>query len=73
THTFKVKMACSGCSGAVTKALGRVKGVEKVDIDMDNQKVIVTGTAPHDTILEAIRATGKEAHPDLEKEAVSSA
>ncbi|KAI9292009.1 copper transport protein ATOX1-like protein [Neoconidiobolus thromboides FSU 785] len=61
TYEFTVKMTCSGCSNAVNKALGRLEGVDKVDINMEEQKVTVTtSTATKDQVFEAIKKTGKE-------------
>lgn len=59
TFTFNVAMSCGGCSGAVTKALKRVEGVEDVVIDMVGQKVTVTGVVPKETMFSAIEETGK--------------
>ncbi len=52
-------MTCDGCARAVRAVLGKTEGVEKVDIDVPAQKVVVTGRAPADVLLEAIRKTGK--------------
>jgi len=59
-YKFQVKMTCSGCSGAVNKALSRVEGVNSYDVSLEKQEVIVRGTAPYDTVLEKIKKTGKE-------------
>ncbi|KAI8367117.1 heavy metal-associated domain-containing protein [Blakeslea trispora] len=58
-YTFNVEMACSGCSNAVNKALSRLEGIEKVNISLDEQKVVVDTDLPRDTVLEAIKKTGK--------------
>ncbi|OBZ84926.1 Metal homeostasis factor ATX1 [Choanephora cucurbitarum] len=58
-YTFHVQMACSGCSNAVSKALSRLEGIEKVDISLDDQTVIVDAHLPHEKVLEAIKKTGK--------------
>jgi len=60
TYKFDVKMTCSGCSGAVTKALQRAEGVESFDVNLDSQEVLVKGPATYDYILEKIKKTGKE-------------
>ncbi|KNC52808.1 uncharacterized protein AMSG_08702 [Thecamonas trahens ATCC 50062] len=52
-------MSCGGCSGAVTKALNRVDGVDKVEIDMEGQKVTVTGSVAKEVMFETIQKTGK--------------
>ncbi|PWN37663.1 heavy metal transport/detoxification protein [Meira miltonrushii] len=59
-YQFNVKMTCSGCSGAVTRVLSKLEGVETFDVSLENQLVTVKGTAPYDTVLEKIKKTGKE-------------
>ncbi|KAJ9590765.1 hypothetical protein L9F63_016281 [Diploptera punctata] len=60
-HEFKVAMTCGGCSSAVEKVLGKLKGqgIEKVDISLDDQTVLVTSTLPVELLLEYIKKTGK--------------
>ncbi|GMH73694.1 hypothetical protein TrRE_jg11789 [Triparma retinervis] len=41
TTTYNVGMTCSGCSGAVTRILSKVDGVEDVDADVDKKTVVV--------------------------------
>lgn len=53
-------MTCSGCSGAVTRALKRVPGVEKVECDLNAQSVDVYGAVSKGTALAAIQKTGKK-------------
>jgi len=61
TYEFDVKMTCGGCSGAVTRALGKVEGVERFEVDLEKQTVIVhPTTATYDEVLEKIKKTGKE-------------
>ncbi|KAG0171673.1 Cytosolic copper metallochaperone [Apophysomyces sp. BC1034] len=57
-------MTCSGCSNAVSRALNKLEGVENVDIDMDKQEVVVTTTLTRETVLEAIKKTGKEVNKE---------
>ncbi|KAJ1954914.1 Cytosolic copper metallochaperone [Dipsacomyces acuminosporus] len=59
TYEFEVAMSCSGCSGAVERALKRVEGVESIDISLEAQKVKVTTDLPRELILETIKKTGK--------------
>ncbi|KAK2735977.1 Cytosolic copper metallochaperone [Myotisia sp. PD_48] len=64
--TFGVKMSCSGCSGAVTRALKKREGVKDITIDMDKQEVKVE-TDPavtYEDILNAIKETGKTVTSD---------
>ncbi|KAF9286188.1 hypothetical protein BGZ68_003133 [Mortierella alpina] len=55
-------MSCGGCSGAVTKALSKLQGVDKFDVSLANQKVTVdSATLTESEILSAIQKTGKTA------------
>lgn len=59
-YQFNVKMACSGCSGAVTKAVNRLDGIEKIDTDLEKQTVdVYTNSVDYNTVLEKIQKTGK--------------
>jgi len=46
THLFTVEMTCGGCSGAVERILGKLKGdsVEDFSVDLAGQKVKVTSS-----------------------------
>lgn len=35
-------------------------GVDSFDVSLENQSVVVKGSAPFDTVLEKIKKTGKE-------------
>ncbi|CCC66628.1 hypothetical protein NCAS_0A00680 [Naumovozyma castellii] len=60
-YQFNVVMTCSGCSGAIDKALTRLKPeVSKIDISLEKQTVDVISTLPYETILEKIQKTGKQ-------------
>jgi len=60
-HEFQVEMTCGGCSGAVERVLGKLQGlgVEKVECDLDAQRVYVTTTMTAEEILAIIKKTGK--------------
>jgi len=60
TYQFNVKMSCSGCSGAVERALSKLDGVSSYETSLEKQEVIVKGTADYDTVLEKIKKTGKQ-------------
>jgi len=60
THEYWVDMTCSGCSKAVNTVVGKVPGVTNINIDLPSKKVTVTGTASDETIIEAIKKTGKK-------------
>ncbi|KAG5898620.1 hypothetical protein JTB14_020996 [Gonioctena quinquepunctata] len=61
-HEYKVTMTCEGCSGAVERVLGKLKdkGVEDININLENQSVKVKTTLSAEEILEIIKKTGKE-------------
>lgn len=63
-HTFQVTgMSCQHCVDAVTAEVGRIAGVEQVDVDLASGQVLVTSTAPLDP--EAVRSAVDEAGYDL--------
>ncbi|KAG0087508.1 Cytosolic copper metallochaperone [Podila epicladia] len=41
TFVYDVTMTCSGCSGAVTRVLNKLQGVDKFDVSLETQKVTV--------------------------------
>ncbi|CEG68387.1 hypothetical protein CU097_011002 [Rhizopus azygosporus] len=51
-------MSCSGCSGAVERALNRL-GVESVKTDLEKQEVVVVSERPIEEVLATIQKTGK--------------
>lgn len=61
-YHFDVTMSCSGCSNAVSRALGRVEGVLETKTDLDSQTVDVSTTdaVDYDTVYNAISKTGKK-------------
>lgn len=59
-YTFKVKMSCYGCVGAVIKALSE-SGIQKVDVNFDDQLVFVETEKQSTDVLNLINATGKKA------------
>ncbi|KAI6128264.1 copper chaperone taha [Pisolithus croceorrhizus] len=62
TYQYQVKMNCGGCSGAVSRALDKLKGqgVDSYEVSLEEQEVTVHGTAEYDFVLEKIKKTGKE-------------
>lgn len=59
-YKFEVVMTCSGCSGAVSRVLSKLDGVDSFDVSLENQSVVVKGSAPYETVLQKIKKTGKE-------------
>ncbi|MQM12134.1 hypothetical protein Taro_045049 [Colocasia esculenta] len=58
---LKVRMSCQGCAGAVRRVLDKMEGVESFDINLEEQKVTVKGTAAPEAVLETVSKTGKKA------------
>ncbi|XP_072958030.1 heavy metal-associated isoprenylated plant protein 45-like isoform X1 [Typha angustifolia] len=61
TVELSVHMDCEGCERRVRKAISKLDGVDTVDIDMDKQKVTVTGYVDDRKVLKAVRRTGRKA------------
>ncbi|XP_057861885.2 heavy metal-associated isoprenylated plant protein 28 isoform X2 [Cryptomeria japonica] len=58
---MEVHMDCGGCQRKIRKALSKLQGVDSIDIDMEQQKVTVSGDVDQMTVLGAVRNTGKKA------------
>lgn len=44
TKTYKITgMKCQGCVNTVTERLSAVKGVDKVQVDLENKQVTIEG------------------------------
>jgi copper ion binding protein len=64
TATYQVAgMSCQHCIDAVTAEVGRIGGVEQVQVDLPGGSVSVTSTAPLD--LDEVRTAVDEAGFDL--------
>ncbi|CEL98457.1 unnamed protein product [Vitrella brassicaformis CCMP3155] len=59
THEFKAGMVCEGCSGAITRILKKIEGVEEVTCDVPAQQVIVKGTADMQIMLDKLKKWGE--------------
>ncbi|KAF3991855.1 hypothetical protein FT663_02013 [Candidozyma haemuli var. vulneris] len=61
-YQFNVKMACSGCSNSVSKALGKLDGVTDTKISLESQTVDVTtnDALDYDAVYNTIAKTGKQ-------------
>lgn len=51
-------MKCEHCIAHVKKALEKLKGVVKVEIDLETQSALATGLASNEEIKEAIEEAG---------------
>ncbi|KAI7829836.1 copper transport protein ATOX1-like protein [Gamsiella multidivaricata] len=64
-YKYDVTMTCSGCSGAVTRVLNKLKdagSVEQFDVSLETQKVTVESEKLSEAdILQTIQKTGKAA------------
>ena len=58
-------MACSSCVNTVTKALSRIPGVAKVDVNLDEKRAAVEGRARPEDLIAAIEKAGFEARVEL--------
>ncbi|XP_009759549.1 heavy metal-associated isoprenylated plant protein 28-like [Nicotiana tabacum] len=58
---MRVHMDCPGCESKIRKALKKLDGVDNIDIDMNMQKVTVTGWAEQKKVLKTVRKTGRKA------------
>ncbi|KAA8516299.1 hypothetical protein F0562_016592 [Nyssa sinensis] len=56
-----VHMDCEGCEKRVRRAISKLEGVDSLNIDMDMQKVTVTGYVDQRRVLKVVRRTGRKA------------
>ncbi|XP_058743333.1 heavy metal-associated isoprenylated plant protein 35-like [Vicia villosa] len=70
TIVLKVSIHCQGCKKKVIKILQGIYGVTSVNIDLKQQKVIVTGNVSSDILIMKLTKTGKHAElwPEPEPE-----
>ncbi|PSS03011.1 Heavy metal-associated isoprenylated plant protein, partial [Actinidia chinensis var. chinensis] len=58
---MSVHMDCPGCESKIKKALQKLDGVDDINVDMEMQKVTVTGWADQSKVLKTVRKTGRKA------------
>ncbi|KAJ5533640.1 metal homeostasis factor ATX1 [Penicillium longicatenatum] len=60
-YKFNVSMSCGGCSGAVERVLKKLEGVKSFDVNLESQTANISTepTVSYDTVLAAIKKTGK--------------
>ncbi|XP_068310157.1 heavy metal-associated isoprenylated plant protein 45 [Pyrus communis] len=56
-----VHMDCEGCEKRIRKAISKMEGVDSLEINMDTQKVTVTGYVDQRKVLKVVRRTGRRA------------
>lgn len=58
---FSVNLTCQSCVEKTEKVLTGVPGINKFQVDLARQSVVVTSTLPSETIKSLIESTGKQA------------
>ncbi|XP_015570671.1 heavy metal-associated isoprenylated plant protein 45 isoform X1 [Ricinus communis] len=58
---LSVHMDCEGCEKRIRRAISKMEGVDSLEIDMDRQKVTVTGYVDQRKVLKVVRRTGRKA------------
>ncbi|KAL5731186.1 hypothetical protein ACHQM5_003941 [Ranunculus cassubicifolius] len=58
---MKVHMCCPGCETKIRKAIQKLEGIDDIEIDMNMQKVTVTGLPDQKKVLKMVRKTGRRA------------
>ncbi|KAH0448445.1 hypothetical protein IEQ34_022245 [Dendrobium chrysotoxum] len=61
TIVLKVNIHCDGCKHKVRKLLQRIEGVYTVSINVENQKVTVSGNVDSGTLIKKLTRSGKHA------------
>ncbi|KAM0019925.1 putative heavy metal-associated domain, HMA, heavy metal-associated domain superfamily [Helianthus debilis subsp. tardiflorus] len=61
TCILRVNLHCDGCKHKVKKLLQRIDGVYQVSIDTEQQKVTVSGSVDHETLIKKLVRAGKHA------------
>ncbi|XP_041020180.1 heavy metal-associated isoprenylated plant protein 35-like [Juglans microcarpa x Juglans regia] len=61
TWVLKVSIHCEGCKRKVKKVLKNIEGVYTTDVDLKQQKVIVTGNLNPEILIKKLVKTGKHA------------
>lgn len=61
TVELKVRMCCAGCERVVRHAVTRLRGVDSVEVEVEMEKVTVTGYVDRHRVLKEVRRAGKKA------------
>lgn len=69
TVDLKVRMCCTGCERVVKNAIYKLRGIDKVDVNLEMEKVTVIGYVDRNKVLKQVRRAGKRAefwpYPDI--------
>jgi copper chaperone for superoxide dismutase len=52
-------MTCQKCVNKIRESLSNVKGIENIDISLDNETVIVETSLPSSEVQQKIESTGR--------------
>ena len=65
---FKVGMTCGGCSGAVTRILKKIEGVQDIDANVETKEVKVTceDSVESQVMLDALKKWGEASKKSVE-------
>ncbi|KAL5541852.1 hypothetical protein UlMin_009562 [Ulmus minor] len=66
TWVLKVSIHCQGCKRKVKKVLQKIDGVYTTNVDLQEQRVVVTGNVEVETLIKKLVKTGK--HAEIWKE-----
>ncbi|KAL1294435.1 hypothetical protein HN51_055216 [Arachis hypogaea] len=61
TVDLKVRMCCTGCERVVKNAIYKLRGIDSVEVDLEMERVTVTGYVERNKVLKAVRRAGKRA------------
>ncbi|KAE8712805.1 putative lysine-specific demethylase JMJ14-like isoform X2 [Hibiscus syriacus] len=61
TVDLKVRMCCTGCERVVKNAIYKLRGIDSVEVDVEMEKVTVTGYVDRNKVLKQVRRAGKRA------------
>ncbi|CAG8515791.1 17537_t:CDS:2 [Acaulospora morrowiae] len=56
---YAVKMECESCVESVRNVLEKIPGIHRFDVDLQDQRVVVEGTAPPSLVSRHLKETGK--------------
>jgi copper chaperone for superoxide dismutase len=54
-------MTCENCVNKIRESLSDMKGIESIDISLDNETVIVETSLPSSEVQQKIESTGRRA------------
>ena len=59
---FKIEgMTCNHCAAHVRNSIEDIKGVEKVDVDLNGKNAVVSGEFSEEDVISAVKSAGYKA------------